>query len=166
MPFDPSVEGRYKLFKDSMKDMLNPAQRLRKVTLTNEDIVVDIAPDFKLGDIQGGFSIVLPKGKPAVLINSLRYKDMLQDIVLLKRDPDKLGKKYKNILTAGQFSELRDQARRAQCRDRPQQRPLHAEHCRAAARIHPAVLFERARPRRERRAYLRSRTSPTATSRR
>jgi hypothetical protein len=107
VPIDPSVEGRYKLFKDSMKEMLNPAQRLRKVTLTNEDIVVDIAPDFKLGDIQGGFSIMLPKGKPAVMINSLRYKDMLQDLVLLKRDPDKLGKKYESILTAGQFNELR-----------------------------------------------------------
>jgi len=105
--YDPSVEGRYRLFKDSVQDLLYPDRRLRKVTITNEDIVVDIAPDFKLGDIQGGFSILLPKGKPAVLLNSLRYKDMLQDLVLSRRDPDKLAAKYKDILTAGQFSELR-----------------------------------------------------------
>ena len=108
VPYDPSVEGRYRLFKDSMADLLHPDRRLRKVTLTDQDIIVDIAPDFKLGDIEGGLSIVLPKGKPAVLINSLRYKDMLQDLVLSRRDPAKLDAKYKDILTAGQFRELKD----------------------------------------------------------
>ncbi len=108
VPYDPSVEGRYRLFKDSMRDLLHPDQRARKVTVTNEDIVVDIAPDFKVGNIEGGLSIVLPKGKPAVLINSLRYKDMLEDIVLLRRDPAKFEAKYKDLLTAGQFRELRE----------------------------------------------------------
>ena len=108
VPFDPSVEGRYRLYKDSMQDLLNPARRLRKVTLTDQDIIVDVAPDFKLGDIQGGLSLMIPKGKPAVLINSLRYKDMLQDIVLLRRDPARFEAKYKDILTAGQFRELRE----------------------------------------------------------
>jgi hypothetical protein len=65
VPFDPSVEGRYKLYKDSMQDLLNPARRLRKVTITDEDIVIDVAPDFKLGGVEGGFAIVLPKGKSA-----------------------------------------------------------------------------------------------------
>jgi len=111
VPFDPSVEGRYRLYKDSMQDLLNPSRRLRKVTITDEDIVIDVAPDFKLGDVEGGFAIVLPKGKPAVLINSLRYKDMLQDIVLLRRDPAKFEAKYKDILTAGQFHELREKLR-------------------------------------------------------
>ena len=108
VPFDPSVEGRYKLYKDSMQDLLNPSRRLRKVTVTDDDIVIDVAPDFKLGGVEGGFVIVLPKGGPAVLINSLRYKDMLQDIVLLRRDPARLEAKYKDILTAGQFRELRE----------------------------------------------------------
>ena len=108
VPFDPSVEGRYKLYKDSMQDLLNPSRRLRKVTVTDDDIVIDVAPDFKLGGVEGGFVIVLPKGRPAVLINSLRYKDMLQDIVLLRRDPARLEAKYKDILTAGQFRELRE----------------------------------------------------------
>ena len=74
--------------------------------------MIDVAPEFKLGGVEGGFAIVLPKGKPAVLINSLRYKDMLQDIVLLRRDPAKLEAKYKDILTAGQFRELPGKAQR------------------------------------------------------
>jgi len=108
LAFDPSIEGRYRLYKDSMQDLLYPNQRLRKVTLTDQDIVIDVAPDFKLGGVEGGLALVLPKGKPAVLINSLRYKDMLQDIVLLRRDPAKFEAKYKDILTAGQFRELRE----------------------------------------------------------
>ena len=111
VPFDPSVGGRYQLYKDSMQDLLNPSRRLRKVTITDEDTVIDVAPDFKLGGVEGGFAIVLPKGKSAVLINSLRYKDMLQDIVLLRRDPTKFEAKYKDILTAGQFHELREKLR-------------------------------------------------------
>ena len=107
VPFDPSVEGRYKLYKDSMQDLLNPGRRLRKVTITDENIVIDVAPEFKLGSVEGGLAIVLPKGKPALLINSLRYKDMLQDVLLLRRDPAKLEAKYKDNLTTGQFREMR-----------------------------------------------------------
>jgi hypothetical protein len=107
VPYNPSVEGRYRLYKDSMLALLNPNRRLRKVTLTDEDIVIDVAPDFQVGDIKGGLSIRLPKGKPAVLINSLRYKDMLQDIVLSRRDPGKFAAKYNDILTPDQFGELR-----------------------------------------------------------
>ena len=155
VPFDPSVEGRYKLYKDSMQDLLNPSRRLRKVTVTDDDIVIDVAPDFKLGGVEGGFAIVLPKGKPAVLINSLRYKDMLQDIVLLRRDPAKLEAKYKDILTAGQFRELREKLARPRPRDWAQSRPVHHRYLSAAARIHSGLLLQRTRPRRECRASLR-----------
>ena len=61
VPFDPSVEGRYKLYKDSMQDLLNPSRRLRKVTVTDDDIVIDVAPDFKLGGVQGGFASCCPR---------------------------------------------------------------------------------------------------------
>jgi len=105
-PFDPSVEGRYKLFKASMEVLLSPNKRLRKVNLTDEDIVVDVAPKVTIGGVEAGLSIKLPKGSPAVKLNSLRFKDMLQDVVLL-RDPDKLEAKYKDILTAERFRELK-----------------------------------------------------------
>jgi mono/diheme cytochrome c family protein len=106
VPFDPSVEGRYRLFKDSMDQLLNAAKRVRKVNLADRDIIVDIAPKVQIKDIEASFSIKLPKGTPAVLINSLRYKDMLQDIVLAQRDPARLQAKYSTILTPARFAEL------------------------------------------------------------
>jgi len=111
VPFDPSVAGRYQLYKDSMQELLNPSRRLRKVTLTDEDIVIDVAPNFKIGPFEGGLSIRLPKGKPAILINSLRYKDLLQDIVLSRLDRDKFDDKYRGILTTERSRELRDNLR-------------------------------------------------------
>ncbi len=105
-PFDPSVEGRYKLFEASMEELLYPNKRVPKVNLTDEDIIVDVAPNVTIGNIEVGLSIKLPKGSPVVKLNSLRFKDMLQDIILL-RDPDKLEAKYKDILTADRFRELK-----------------------------------------------------------
>jgi len=107
VPFDPSVEGRYRLFKASMAELLNPATRARKVNVVDEDIIVDIAPNFKIRDFEGGLSLKLPKGSPAILLNSLRIKDIIQDVVLSRRNPGKLADKYRDILTPGQFAELK-----------------------------------------------------------
>ena len=40
-------------------------------------------------------------------MNSLRYKDMVQDLVLVDRDPEKFDAKYATLLTADQREELR-----------------------------------------------------------
>ena len=61
-----------------------------------------------IGEIEGGLSIKLPKGSPAGMLNSLRYKDMIQDIILLGRDPGMLEAKYRDILTVGRFTELKE----------------------------------------------------------
>ncbi len=42
--YDPSVEGRFKLYVASMNDLLNPAQRIPKATQLDHDIVLDIGP--------------------------------------------------------------------------------------------------------------------------
>ena len=106
VPFDPSVEGRYRLFKQSIDQLLYPNKRLRKVNLADDDIIIDIAPKVEIRDITASFSIKLPKGLPVVLINSLRYKDLLQDIVLAQRDPARLKAKYDGILNAARFAQL------------------------------------------------------------
>lgn len=106
-PFDPSVEGRYTLFKTSMNDLLNPEKRIPKVNLVDADIIVDVAPKVTILGRESGLSIKLPKGSPAVMVNSLRYKDLIQDVVLSRRDPQKLEAKYKDILTVGRFNELK-----------------------------------------------------------
>jgi hypothetical protein len=106
MPFDISVDGRFKLFRASMEDLLNPAKRIPKVTMTDQDVIVDVAPQTVIGELEIGLSLVLPKGKPAVMLNSLRYKDLIRDLVLLKRRPAELASRYQGVLTPEQMREL------------------------------------------------------------
>jgi len=42
--YDPSVDGRFKLYVASMNDLLNPSQRIPKATKVDQDIVLDIGP--------------------------------------------------------------------------------------------------------------------------
>ena len=67
-----------------------------------------VAPEVNIPGVPSGLRVRLPKGYPAVLLNSLRYKDLLQDIVLSRSDPAKLEAKYREILTPAQFEELKD----------------------------------------------------------
>jgi hypothetical protein len=108
MPFDASVEGRYRLFKASMEELLYPERRQRKVNLVDADIIVDVAPKIVIGNLQAGFSVKLPAGSPAILLNSLRFKDLLQDLILLRFNAAKLDAKYKDILSADRLRALKD----------------------------------------------------------
>jgi hypothetical protein len=107
-PFDPSVAGRYGLYKASMEMLLNPDERIPKVATLDREVVVDVAPKVKIGDLETGLSLRIPKGFPAVMLNSLRYQDMLQDMVLAERDPAKLERKYETLMTPEQLDELKD----------------------------------------------------------
>ena len=107
-PFDPGIEGRWKLYKASMHELLHPDRRIPKIALTGEDIVVDVVPRIKIGNIDTGLSLRVPKGTPAALLNSLRYKDLVQDLVLIDRDPEKLAVKYRDLLPPERFKELQD----------------------------------------------------------
>jgi hypothetical protein len=90
--FDPSVEGRYKLFLASMEDLLNPDKRLPKVTRLDEAVIID-GPAFP-GEEQG-FSLQIPAGVPAALVGNLRHKELVGDLVLAKVDAARLREKYK-----------------------------------------------------------------------
>ncbi len=105
--FDPSVEGRYQLYKASMELLLNPEVRTPKMFLLDRDLIIDVAPDIKIGDRELGLSITIPRGFPAVSVNSLRYKDLIQDLVLVKTDPDRFDAKYTENLTPERRDELR-----------------------------------------------------------
>ena len=82
-------------------------RRVPKMFITYEDIIVDVAPDISIGELQTGLSLRLPKGLPATMLNSLRYKDLIQDMVLLEREPAKLQAKYADQLTVRRFEELK-----------------------------------------------------------
>ena len=99
--FDPSVEGRYALYKASMAELLNPDRRVPKMFVLDRPIIIDIAPAVSLLGRDIGLTLEIPEGFPAVDVNSLRYKDLIQDLVIVERRP----------------GEVRDQVRdAAECR--------------------------------------------------
>jgi hypothetical protein len=91
--FDPSVEGRYKLFKASIEELLNPSSRVPKITLIAEPVIVD-GPTFP-GD-ENGFSLQIPAGVPAAIVGNLRHKELVGDLVLAKVDVSRLRQKYQS----------------------------------------------------------------------
>ena len=104
--YDPSVEGRYSLYKASMEQLLNPGKRIRKVQALDEDLVIDIAPKAELLGHTLGLTLRIPKGFPTVAVSSLRYKDLIQDLFLVARDRGQFEKKYQGILSDTQRDEL------------------------------------------------------------
>ncbi len=106
--FDPSVEGRYALYQASMAELLHPGTRTPKMFLLDRDIVIDIAPGVELLGRDLGLTLTIPAGFPAVDVNSLRYKDMIQDMVLIGTDPAKFDLKYADLLTPERRDELRE----------------------------------------------------------
>lgn len=106
--FDPSVEGRYALYKASMEDLLYPDRRVPKMAVLDKDIIIDVASKLKIGDIETGLALRVPAGYPAVALNSLRFKDLIQDMVLVARSPERFDEKYATLLNEAQRAELRD----------------------------------------------------------
>jgi hypothetical protein len=94
--FDPSVEGRFKLYKASMKELLNPGQRIPKVTGFNTEVTIRLFP--KLGDNKlerfVDTAIRFPVGTPAARIGNFRHKELTEDLVTARVDFAKLKAKY------------------------------------------------------------------------
>ena len=93
VPFDPSVEGRYRLFKASVEELLNPKARLPKITLVDQAILID-GPAFP--GQEEGFQLQIPDGIPAAIPGNLRHKELVEDLVLAKVDARRLREKYKS----------------------------------------------------------------------
>ncbi len=98
--YDPTVAGRFELYKRSMHELLNPKERGSKRTLTNADLLVDVGIrplDGKTEKPLLGFGQVkIPAGSSAGFINGLQHKQLVADLFLAKRDPARLeaaGKK-------------------------------------------------------------------------
>ena len=94
--YDPSVEGRFKLYKESMRQLLNPREREAqhpKVTLLDQDIVIDVGPRVFDGEDEKnlfGLTIVLPKGAKSGALGNFQHKQFVIDMVLSKIDRGKL----------------------------------------------------------------------------
>ncbi len=95
-PYDPSVEGRFKLYKESMRQLLNPDKRIPKITKLDEDIILPVGPrlwDGKEEKELFGFTLVVPKGATAGTLGNLQHKQFVNDLILAKLHPDQLEKK-------------------------------------------------------------------------
>lgn len=93
IPYDPSVDGRFKLYRASMESLLNPQERIPKVTRLNQPIRIDVGPKLMQGDKEkrlGGFVLEIPAGIGAGLLGSFQHKEFFRDIVLSKTDRAKL----------------------------------------------------------------------------
>ncbi|MBA3966187.1 MAG: cytochrome c [Nitrospirales bacterium] len=92
--FDPTVEGRFKLFKASMEALLSPDQRIPKVIPLDQDIPLPILPkvDIKLALNQSSplpesLTRSFPKGFPTAKLGNFNYKHFVQDLLITLKDP-------------------------------------------------------------------------------
>jgi mono/diheme cytochrome c family protein len=98
--YDPSVAGRFSLYKESMRQLLHPKERGIKETLTDHDVVIDLGLRTWDGKtekpIVGTGVVKVPRGSRAGLLNGFEHKQFIDDLFLATHDPAKLtaaGKK-------------------------------------------------------------------------
>lgn len=95
-PYDPSVEGRYKLYVESMNQLLNPDSRGKKITRFNFPVVLDFGPKLWDGTEEKqiiGLKLEIPAGTAAGLLGNFQHKVFVNDLVLAKKDRGALEKK-------------------------------------------------------------------------
>jgi mono/diheme cytochrome c family protein len=95
--FDPTVEGRYQLFKDSMDQLLHPERRTRKITR--------ISGAVHKGPL--GLELKFPPGRPAALIGNFRHKEFINDFT------DFLSDLQPDIAKAKALDQFRSAAQKA-----------------------------------------------------
>lgn len=107
--YDPSVDGRFKLYVASMQDLLNPAQRIPKATKVDQDIVLDIGPRIFDGQAEKrlvGFTVRVPAGATAGNVGNFRHKDFIVDLVRAKLKPKELESRLATVLPAAEAQKL------------------------------------------------------------
>ena len=96
-PYDPSVEGRYALFKASTAALLNPKQRdaQPKVTRISEHVIIPIGPRYIFDDDgrKRGLEVVIPRNTPAIFVANLKHKELITDLVLAATNRPRLKEK-------------------------------------------------------------------------
>jgi hypothetical protein len=95
-PFDPSVEGRFKLYVASMEELLNPSKRVPKLGRFNADVLIPIGPrvwDGKEEKQVIGFTLVIPAGTSVSGMANFQHKRFTNDLILAKVKPDALDAK-------------------------------------------------------------------------
>jgi len=108
-PYDPSVEGRFKLYKASMKELLNPRDRIPKITKLNETIPIDIGPKIWDGHDEHkpfGLKLEIPKGRDVAMMGNFQHKQFIVDMVRTKTKPKELREQLSNRLGGAKADEV------------------------------------------------------------
>jgi hypothetical protein len=95
-PYDPTVEGRFKLYVASMEDLLHPAQRVPKMARFDKDVRIALGPRTWDGSEESqvlGFTVVLPAGTSVAGMASFQHKELVNDLVAAKLRPAELEAK-------------------------------------------------------------------------
>jgi hypothetical protein len=103
VPYDPSVKGRYELFKASMESLLNPKDRVPKVSRLDEPIRLEVGlrlpkeEDPREKELLG-VRLEFREGIPASFFGNFQHKAFFVDLVEAKTRPEKLkarlGERY------------------------------------------------------------------------
>ncbi len=113
--FDANVEGRYELFKESMRLLLNADQRIPKITVLAEDIRLPVGP---AGIILGNegetrLEVIIPAGTPAVFLANLSHKELLANLVLAQTDrrelSRRLSERWDGVATDAEITDMVDE---------------------------------------------------------
>lgn len=95
--YNPSVDGRFRLYVESMRELLNPDKRATKVKKLDQDIVLDLGPKVFDGEDEEklfGFTLRVPAGTAAGALGNFQYKKFVGDIVLAKLDRKTLESRH------------------------------------------------------------------------
>ena len=114
--YDPSVDGRFKLYKASMQDLLNPAKRVPKISRFNVDVPLVFGPRLWDGAEERqvlGFTLTVPAGTRSGALGNFQHKTFVNDLVVTKLRPDEVESKLVAQLgesegkqTAAELSEI------------------------------------------------------------
>ncbi|MBS1985302.1 MAG: hypothetical protein JST16_14130 [Bdellovibrionales bacterium] len=89
--FDPSVEGRLRLFEASMQDLLNPKARTPKISKTDKDVFYQLLPNMVVhpGKAPVGIYLKIPAGTDVSSLGGFRHKEFIGDFLEYMRAPEK-----------------------------------------------------------------------------
>ena len=100
---DPSVEGRFRLYKASMDELLNPQRRVAKITRFSDDVPISFGPRLWDGTQEQqvlGFSLVIPAGTSAAGLGDFQHKRFVGDLVASQLHSEALRARLLNELGA------------------------------------------------------------------
>jgi len=107
--YDPSVDGRFKLYKASMAELLNPEQRVPKRTKFSNDVPISFGPRLWDGEKENqviGFTATIPAGSTAAALGTFQHKQLAGDLVELALRPEDLHSDLTRRLGATEGEQL------------------------------------------------------------